>query len=148
MFKKNKKHPRKASRIDTLIGGNTHIKGDIHFSGGLRIDGHVTGNIVADEGEPALLTLSEKGRIEGEIRVPHQLINGAVKGDIYASEHVELAVKAQIQGNVFYRLVEIAMGAALNGQLIQSFQDEDAAQITHNDPENAGKLQWGEPDKS
>lgn len=148
MFKKNKKHARKASRIDTLIGENTHIKGDIHFSGGLRIDGHVTGNIIADENEPALLTLSEKGRIEGEIRVPHQLINGSIKGDIYASEHIELAVKARIQGNVFYRLVEIAMGAAINGQLIQSFQDDDAVPITHNATPEAEKLQWGETDKS
>ena len=88
MFSSKKNKRRKAARIDTLIGENTHLKGDIHFSGGLRIDGVITGNITADEGEPALLTLSEKGRIEGEVRVPFQLINGDVKGNLYANEHI------------------------------------------------------------
>ncbi len=101
MFSSKKNKRRKAARIDTLIGENTHLKGDIHFSGGLRIDGVITGNITADEGEPALLTLSEKGRIEGEVRVPFQIINGEIKGNIYAVEHIELANKARINGNVF-----------------------------------------------
>ncbi|MDO8825575.1 polymer-forming cytoskeletal protein [Methylophaga sp.] len=126
MFKSKKQKQRKAARIDTLIGENTHIKGDVHFSGGLRIDGVITGNITADEGEAALLTLSEKGRIEGEIRVPFQLINGEVKGHIYAAEHVELASKARINGNVFYKLLEVAMGSEVNGQLIHVGEAEES----------------------
>ncbi|ODN68177.1 MULTISPECIES: bactofilin family protein [Methylophaga] len=126
MFNSKKQKHRKAARIDTLIGENTHIKGDIHFSGGLRIDGVITGNITADEGEAALLTLSEKGRIEGEIRVPFQLINGDVKGHIYSSEHVELAAKARINGNVFYKLLEVAMGSEVNGQLIHVGEAEQS----------------------
>lgn len=126
MFNKKKQKRRKAARIDTLIGENTHIKGDIHFSGGLRIDGVITGNITADEGEPALLTLSEKGRIEGEVRVPFQLINGEVNGHIYAAEHIELAAKARISGNVFYKLLEVAMGSEVNGQLIYVGEAEES----------------------
>lgn len=148
MFKKNKKHHRKASRIDTLIGENTHIKGDIHFSGGLRIDGKVTGNVIADEGEPALLTLSEKGRIEGEIRVPYQLINGHVKGDIYASEHIELAVQAHIDGNVFYRYIEIAMGAAMNGQLIRANTDDEMLNLENGLTSPEMQRQLEQSDKS
>jgi len=126
MFNSKKPKHRKAARIETLIGENTHIKGDIHFSGGLRIDGVITGNITADEGEAALLTLSEKGRIEGEVRVPYQLINGEVKGDIYAAEHIELAGKARINGNVFYKLLEVAMGSEVNGQLIHVGEAEES----------------------
>lgn len=118
MFGRKKQKQRKATRIDTLIGENTHIRGDVHFSGGLRIDGVISGNIHADEGEPALLTLSEKGRIEGEVRVPYQVINGAVKGDIYAAEHIELAAKARISGHVYYKLLEVAVGSQVNGSLI------------------------------
>jgi len=139
MFSKPKHHKaRKASRIDTLIGENTHIKGDVHFSGGLRIDGVVTGNIIADEGEAAMLTLSEKGRVQGEIRVAHQLINGRVDGHIYASEHVELAAKAKIHGNVFYHLLEMAMGAEVNGQLVHVSEDENVLNVNHekSDKEN------------
>ncbi|WP_417550191.1 bactofilin family protein [Methylophaga sp.] len=126
MFSSKKQTRRKAARIDTLIGENTHIKGDIHFSGGLRIDGVITGNITADEGEPALLTLSEKGRIEGEVRVPFQLINGDVKGNLYATEHIELADKASIRGNVFYKFLEMAMGSEVNGQLIHVGEAEES----------------------
>lgn len=126
MFSSKKQKRHKAARIDTLIGEKTHIKGDIHFSGGLRIDGVITGNIIADDGEPALLTLSEKGRIEGEVRVPFQLINGDVKGNIYATEHIELADKARISGNVFYKLLEMTMGSEVNGQLIHVGEAEEA----------------------
>lgn len=152
MFSKHKhQKTRKASRIDTLIGENTHIKGDVHFSGGLRIDGAVTGNIIADEGEPAMLTLSEKGRVQGEIRVANQLINGRVSGHLYASEHVELAVKAQINGNVFYHLLEMAMGAEVNGQLVHVSEDDSVLNVSleNNETENlqlAGQNQ--QPDKS
>ncbi|MDX1572799.1 MAG: polymer-forming cytoskeletal protein [Methylophaga sp.] len=132
MFSKQKKQKaRKASRIETLIGENTHIKGDVHFSGGLRIDGAVSGNIIADEGEAAMLTLSEKGRIQGEIHVAHQLINGRVNGHIYASEHVELAAKAHIDGNVFYRFLEMAMGAEVNGQLVHVSDEESGLNVNH-----------------
>ena len=120
MFSSKKNKRRKAARIDTLIGENTHFKGDIHFSGGLRIDGVITGNITADEGEPALLTLSEKGRIEGEVRVPFQIINGDVKGNLYAVEQIELA-----NGNVFYKLLEVAVGSEVNGQLIHVGEAEE-----------------------
>jgi cytoskeletal protein CcmA (bactofilin family) len=139
MFSKQKTtKARKVTRIDTLIGENTHIKGDVHFSGGLRIDGSVTGNIIADEGEAAMLTLSEKGRVQGEIRVANQLINGSVKGHIYASDHVELAGNAQIDGNVFYRYLEMAMGAAVNGQLVHTSVDDNVLNVSHesNDSDN------------
>jgi len=126
MFGHKKQKQRKATRIDTLIGENTHIKGNVHFSGGLRIDGVISGNIIADNGEPALLTLSEKGRIEGEVRVPYQLINGEVKGDIYAAEHVELAAKARIHGHVYYKLLEVAVGSKVNGPLVYIGEAETA----------------------
>lgn len=91
----------------------------------------MTGNIIADEGEAAMLTLSEKGRVQGEIRVAHQLINGRVNGHIYASEHVELAAKAHIDGNVFYRFLEMAMGAEVNGQLVHTSEDDNVLNVNH-----------------
>lgn len=146
MFSKQKKtKARKATRIDTLIGENTHIKGDVHFSGGLRIDGTVTGNIIADECETAMLTLSEKGRVQGEIRVAHQLIYGSVDGHIYASEHVELAAKAHIDGNVFYRFLEMAMGATINGQLVHINENDNVLNVSH-ESHNAENLQLSSQD--
>ncbi len=112
---------RKVTRIDSLIGQQTQIKGDLVFSGGLHIDGEIEGNITALE-EPAgsMLTLSEQGSIKGNVRVPNVILNGTVLGNVYAEEHVELALNASVTGNVYYNLIEMAMGAEVNGSLIHT----------------------------
>lgn len=133
MFKKDKPRKKKSvNRIDTLIGRHTHIKGDISFSGGLRVDGSVEGNINATGDDSSVLTLSDHGRIDGEVRVPNVIINGEVNGNVYASQHVELAAKARINGNLYYRMLEMAMGSEVNGHLIRAQQDdENILQVEH-----------------
>ena len=122
--KKNKSN-KPAVRIDTLIGQQTHIKGDIEFSGGLRVDGNITGNINAINDIDSVLTLSEQGSITGDIRVPNMIINGTINGNVYALGHVELADKAKVRGNVYYRLLEMTVGSEVNGQLIRMSADDD-----------------------
>ncbi len=102
---------------DTLIASNVSVKGDIHFSGGIQIDGTLEGDIIAEEGSSARLWVTEKGKIKGNIKVPSVTINGSVVGDVYASEHLELAAHAHIDGNVFYKVIEMAQGAEVNGEL-------------------------------
>lgn len=116
MFLGRKKN-RRNGHIDTLIGSGTELHGDIHFSDGLHIDGVVKGNVIA-EGENSMLTMSEKGRIEGEVRVHNIVLNGQVVGDVHAAQHIELAPAAQVTGNVYYNLIEMAMGAEVNGSLV------------------------------
>ncbi|MDC9724853.1 MAG: polymer-forming cytoskeletal protein [Gammaproteobacteria bacterium] len=124
MFNKDKRK-NKTARLDTLIGQHTHIKGDISFSGGLRIDGSVAGDINATGDTKSMPTLSEQGSLEGEIKVPNLILNGTIKGNVYASQHVELAAKAKVQGNVYYNLLEMAMGSQVNGQLIHMPEDSN-----------------------
>ena len=124
MFKKDKRKG-KSTRIDTLIGQHTHLKGDISFSGGLRVDGSIAGNINATGDNDSVLTLSEMGSIEGEVRVPNLVVNGSISGNVYASQHIELAPKARIQGNVYYHLLEMSMGSAVNGQMIHVGESDD-----------------------
>ena len=113
-----KKKSFSSARIDTLIGQGTAINGDLVFSGGLHVDGKICGNVVAEEGSTALLILSEFGRIEGEVRVPNMVLNGEIVGDVYGSIRVELAPKSRIKGSVYYNLIEMAIGAEVNGGLI------------------------------
>lgn len=108
----------KCSRIDTVVGRQTQLEGDIRFSGGLHVDGTIKGNVIAEAGSDAVLTVSEQGSIEGEVRVPNLVLNGSVIGDVYVSERVELASHAKVAGNVFYNLIEMAMGAEVNGNLV------------------------------
>ena len=108
----------KPSPIDSLIGSGTTIEGDISFSGGLRIDGHVKGNVKASANKPGTLVVSEMAKVEGEIDVAHVVINGTVAGPVRASEYVELLPKARVTGNVSYKSIEIHVGAIVMGQLV------------------------------
>lgn len=114
----NRKKPKQTAQIDSLIGQNSEIHGDVVFSGGLHVDGKVKGNVIAAEGEDSVLTLSERGTIEGEVKVPNVVVNGTVIGDVHALAHVELAAQARVHGNVYYSLIEMAMGAEVNGNLV------------------------------
>ncbi|WP_455199113.1 bactofilin family protein [Kaarinaea lacus] len=115
------KQNKRNSQINTLIGGGTVIQGDIHFKDGLHIDGVVKGNVIA-EGNDSMLTMSEQGRIEGEVRVHNIVLNGSVEGDVHASHHIELAPEARVHGNVYYNLIEMAMGAEVNGNLVHKVE--------------------------
>lgn len=121
----NSNKKRSAMKVETLVGRNTELQGDIHFTGGLHIDGVIKGNVTAEAGSSSVLRLSEHGRIEGEVRVPHISLNGTVNGDVHASEGVELASHARVNGNVYYKLIEMAMGAEVNGNLVH---ESDARQ--------------------
>ena len=117
---------RKPTKVDSLIGQNSRLTGDIRFGGGLHVDGSIKGNVVADDDERATLTVSDRGTIEGEVRVPYIILNGLVKGDVFANEHVELASSARVEGNVYYALIEMAMGAEVNGKLVRISADQRA----------------------
>ncbi len=119
MLGRKKQKPRRpAGHFDTLISSRTTVEGDIKFSGGLHVDGRVHGKVMAEEGSDAVLRVSEVGEITGDIVAPHVIINGTVNGDVYASAHLELAEKAAINGSVYYNLIEMAMGATVNGNLV------------------------------
>lgn len=120
-----KKHSKPQNRIDCLIGAGTVIKGDLMFDGGLRVDGRVHGNVQSAEGKPGTLVLSEAAQIEGEIRVSHVVINGTVVGPVHAADYVELQGKANVTGDVYYRTLEMQLGAVVQGRLV--YQDDAKA---------------------
>ena len=111
---------KKATKTDTLIGPQTELAGDIKFSNALRIEGTVKGNVIAENDGNSLIQLSENGTIEGEVRAPFVELNGVVIGDVHGGEHVELASKARVAGNVYYNLMEMAVGAEVNGKLVHT----------------------------
>lgn len=115
---RDKKNSGQSFRDHTLIAPSARIIGDIEFSGGLHIQGEVEGNISVT-GEGGQLVIGESGVVRGEIRVPRVTINGRVEGDVNASEHLELASKAQVDGNVFYVMIEMLMGSRVNGKLVR-----------------------------
>ena len=114
----------KVAKISTVIGVDTEITGDVVFSGGLHLDGTIRGSLTADEESTSTLTLSEQGTIEGDVRIPNVVLNGTVVGDVHASKRVELAAQAKVQGTVYYNMLEMALGAEVNGQLVHTEEEE------------------------
>lgn len=104
--------------VDTLIGRQTEILGDVRFSGGLHVDGRIKGKVDCSGDKTSSLSISETGAIEGDVRVPNIVLNGQVTGDVHVSGKITLAAKARVVGNVYYRILEMQGGAAVNGQLV------------------------------
>lgn len=117
------------NRIDSLIGAGTTIAGDITFSGGLRVDGEVKGNVRATGDQPGTLVVSEHARIEGEIDVNHLVINGTVVGPVHSSEFLELQAKAKVTGDVQYNTIEMHLGAVVQGRLIHQGAPAKAVEL-------------------
>jgi cytoskeletal protein CcmA (bactofilin family) len=124
-----KKSNRIQNSIDTLIGVDTRIEGDIHFMGGLRVDGAIRGNVSEPNASPSTLILSEHGRIEGAINASKIVINGKVTGPVKANQFIELQAKARITGDVYYKSLEMHTGAVIEGKLVylgDSAQETDS----------------------
>jgi len=136
----NKSKPS-THHFDTLVSGKAEIVGDLHFSGGLHIDGKVFGNIVADDDSKAVVRISEKGVVVGEISAPHVIVNGQVSGDIHSCEHIELASRAAVNGNIFYNMIEMVMGSQVSGNLMHRYRGKPENRpampknVTHEKPE-------------
>lgn len=122
MFKQKK---RRETAITTLVGRETRVQGDIGFTGGCLIDGQVKGNVTAIGDDEATLSISERGCIEGAVEVPSVILNGTVRGDVTAKVRIVLGSKARVVGNVRYNLIEMAIGAEVNGKLIHASESDE-----------------------
>lgn len=121
------KNGKPSSKIDTLIGAGSRIDGDVRFSGGLRVDGVVSGNISSEDA--GTLVVSDEATVEGEIRVAHAVINGQVAGPIHASESLELQAKARVTGDVYYTSLEVHLGAVVEGRLMHGVASRSGEKV-------------------
>ena len=124
-----KKHGKPQKRIDCLIGAGTTVDGNVSFTGGLRVDGIVRGNVATANGETGTLVVSEHARIDGEIKVSHAVINGTVNGPITADDFLELQAKARIVGDISYRTLEMHLGAVVQGRLNHAHAEPGTASV-------------------
>jgi cytoskeletal protein CcmA (bactofilin family) len=106
-------------RIDTLIGKTARVHGDVDFAGGLHLDGQVLGAVRADPATPSSLTVSETGSIQGAVQATNVTLNGTIRGDIHAPERVVLGASARVEGNVYYGIIEMTLGAQIIGKLVR-----------------------------
>ncbi|MDB4040024.1 polymer-forming cytoskeletal protein [Methylophilaceae bacterium] len=115
LFKKKKK----LGAIDTLIDIDIVIKGNTSYSGGLRLDGKIYGDLTVVEDSGGTLIMGEKSRIKGSVMVEIGIIAGEIIGDVKCYEYLELQPGSIIKGNIEYNSIEIHAGAIVNGELRQ-----------------------------
>ena len=118
-------------KVDTLIHRSVIVHGDLEFAGGLHVDGRIAGNVRADPDIRSLLSMSETGRVDGSVEASSVVLNGAVMGDIRASERVVLGATARVHGNVYYGVIEMALGAEISGKLVRLMPPPDARVKQH-----------------
>jgi cytoskeletal protein CcmA (bactofilin family) len=106
------------NRIDSLIGATTRIEGNVFFSGGLRVDGAVRGNVAALPEQPGTLVVSEHARVDGEVHAAHVVVNGTINGPVAARETLELQANSRVKGDIHYKSIEIQQGAVIEGRLV------------------------------
>ena len=115
MFSRDSRPPQ----IDTLIGKGVRVQGDIDFLGGMHLDGAVAGNVRSNPAPDSTLSVSEIGSIEGSVEVPNVILQGQVRGDIRAAERVVLGPTARVEGDVYYGIIEMTLGAQITGKLVR-----------------------------
>jgi cytoskeletal protein CcmA (bactofilin family) len=122
----------KPLRIDTLIARSVTVNGDVEFAGGLHLDGHVAGDVRADSRnkEPTSLSVSGTGSIQGSVEVTDLVLHGAVRGDIVARGRVVLGASARVEGNVYYGVIEMTLGAQITGKLVRLEPPAEASEGT------------------
>jgi len=106
-------------RIDTLIGKAARVRGDLDYQGGLHLDGQIVGNVRADDAPDSSLSVSETGSIQGSVQVANVVLQGTVKGDIRARERLVLGATARVEGDVYYGVIEMTVGAQIIGKLVR-----------------------------
>lgn len=123
MFNSKKKHNELLrAKINTLIGEGAEVEGVVKFTGGLHVVGTINGGAVSDE-DDSLLIISEDALVKGNVRVKHLIVNGQVDGEVYVDGKVELFDKARINGDIHYKILELPVGAQVNGKLIRIEED-------------------------
>lgn len=119
MFGKKNKRTIEVTKLSSLIADNLHIVGDVLFSGGLRVDGKVDGNVIGKKGEKSLVVLSEKGCIVGRVCAYDAVVNGTISGDLEVEHFLELQPGAKVSGNISYRQLQMECGATVDGKLVK-----------------------------
>jgi cytoskeletal protein CcmA (bactofilin family) len=123
------KRSKPQNRIDSLIGVTTRIEGNVFFSGGLRVDGVVKGNVAALPDEPGTLMVSAEARIEGEVQAAHIVVNGTINGPVIATETLELQPNSKVKGDVQYKSIEVHQGAVVEGRLVHQGVEVKAVEL-------------------
>ena len=129
MFGKKKDSTIELSKLSSLIASNMEVTGDILYVEGLRVDGHIKGNVKAKDGAKSLIVLSDQGGITGNVTAYDAVVNGTIRGDLEVTHFLELQANAHIVGNITYRQLRMDCGASVEGKLTKTGNDAEGTNV-------------------
>lgn len=95
----------------TVISKGVKIEGKLICSGSIRLDGEVKGDISSQ----STVIIGENGKVNGQINAANISIGGKVVGTVRAKEKLTLDAKANLQGDIFTKIIAFESGATFNG---------------------------------
>jgi len=112
---------KKNNKLEALIGHDSEVKGDITANGALRIDGKITGNIVADS-----IILGSNASVVGDIKARNVVVGGRVDGNVTSGDIIEIKPTGQVFGDIYTRKLSVAEGGVFEGH---SFIQKDETKV-------------------
>lgn len=97
--------------ITTILGKGSAFDGKLTFEGAVRIDGEFSGEIRTQ----GTLIVGETAEVKAQIVAARIVIEGVVRGDITASEAIEIHAPARVYGNLATPALEIQRGSVFEG---------------------------------
>ena len=128
------KNLKPQSHIHTLLSGDVRIEGNMTFTGGLRIEGDIVGDVSAIGDANNTIVITKSGKITGEIRSQHVILNGQVHGSVHCARSVAILEHGRIVGDIVdCETIEVHEGGIIDGALTRTsrlvFEAQHRAQL-------------------
>ena len=107
-----------SNKINTLIGSDIVIKGDIIYNGTVHVEASVEGSLISSKNKESKLYINKSSVIRGSVDASNVAINGTVYGNVYVYDLLQLGSDAFIKGNIYYKSIEMEVGAKIDGRLV------------------------------
>ena len=104
-------------RVETVLNDGVEVDGDIRVREGIYINTRIKGNITSMPNMEVMAVISVNASITGNVHIPKIYVHGTIKGDVHASNYIELSASSCVLGDIYYRSIKIREGATINGQL-------------------------------
>ena len=114
-----------SKKINTLIGSDISIIGNVTYEGIVHIEGDIKGSLTAIKDKESKLYINKLSTITGYVDASNVAIDGKVLGNVYAYELLQLGSNANIQGDIYYKSLEMEVGAKVDGRLINCNNQKD-----------------------
>jgi len=112
--------------INTIIGPNSELTGNIESGGFTRIDGSIRGDVRAK----GRVVIGERARVKGNVSGTNITVGGVVCGNVVSDGHLVILSTAIVIGDIITRRIQADDGSFISGRVAVCINDESWAKTT------------------